>query len=71
MEEYATITNAQELFEFLSKIKKPLREDLPLIVGEESDVEAGTVSVHAYETRETEGCLERGLQLIGHKISYK
>ena len=59
MEKSKTIDTAEELLDFLQSIPREQLSRLPVMVGENY----GDVYCYAYETTETQGNIERGLQL--------
>lgn len=64
-EKFGGAYTADDLYEFLRTIPSEIRKVLPIqLIVDEHGTNGGTVvNVTAYEVRETEGCLERGLQM--------
>ena len=62
MELDGRIDTAQDLFELLSKIPPAQRDRLPVSVSTDdgNNMFTANLNVSAYETTETEGCIERG-----------
>lgn len=65
-EQQTVCYTAEDLFQFLSKVPAQLREHMGIQVLADDDEESGQVTVCAYSTYETEGCLEQGLQIYSN-----
>jgi len=65
MEIVRKASNADDLFQILSNIPQEQRKRLTLeICDEESNIlRSGELNVYAFETTETEGCIERGFRI--------
>lgn len=65
MELFKHVDTAQELYEMLSQIPQAQRERLPVEIGDEETniLHTGDMWVVAFETTETEGCVERGFRI--------
>ena len=65
MELFGKIDTAEELFELLKKIPQEQRKRLPVEIGDEESniLRTGELNVTAFETTETEGCIERGFRI--------
>lgn len=59
MEIIRQVYSADELYELLKAIPEAQRKRLPVILNGET----GNIQAYAYEVTETEGCIERGLQI--------
>ena len=63
MEKSADCHTAEELYEFLKTVPQGARKEMPIMVIYEEEQGESEVHVSAYDTYETEGCREIGLQI--------